>query len=324
MVDRSKRRRRIGFTLIELLVVIAIIGVLVGMLLPAVQQAREAARRASCQNNLKQIGLGFHGYESAHGYFPTSVSTGSTRHYWVAQILPFMEHNPLAEMYDYTIKFNDVGNRDAVGYPLEFVSCPTTPGGPLPDPKFKTGSSGWGSFAADYAGSNGPADGQWPDYVNSSQPDNRDGFFKGTVRPGEPGRKIKEFTDGTSKTVAVFECAGRPQYWYFGRQVPDSGAATSNRYALFSGWPSQNQGKVYGWTLADGETDPYDEFSYPGPTMINGANCKVNRLGIYAFHPGGANLLFVDGSTKFFSETVSNDAVVAALTAAAGDIFTGP
>ena len=92
--------------MVEILVVVATIGALTALLVPAVQSAREAVRRSSCQNNLRQIGIGFHHYESARGFFPTTVSiSGGSRHYWVAQILPYLEENPLSSLYDYSVAF---------------------------------------------------------------------------------------------------------------------------------------------------------------------------------------------------------------------------
>ena len=91
-----------GFTLIELLVVIAIIAILIALLLPAVQQAREAARRTQCRNNLKQIGLALHNYEALHGVFPPGVlgnngnaAAGQKLHTWMAQTLPFLDQGPM-------------------------------------------------------------------------------------------------------------------------------------------------------------------------------------------------------------------------------------
>jgi prepilin-type N-terminal cleavage/methylation domain-containing protein/prepilin-type processing-associated H-X9-DG protein len=309
-----------GFTLVELLVVVAIIGTLIGLLLPAVQSAREAARRMSCQNNLRQIGIGFHNYNVSKGFFPTNVSGNGARHYWVAQILPYLEEDPLAGIYDYTVACTDIKNREAVQHALSFMSCPSTPGGPLPDPKFKaTGSPQWGSIGADYSGSSGASPRQWdvaPQQVSYPKPPNLNGFFVGQIKPSEQGLSSAKITDGTSKSVAVVERAGRPQVWYFGRMIPDSGLATSSKYVTLCGWANTNQGDVRGYRLDATQSDPASQYTDPGPTMINGSN----ERGVYAFHPNGAHMLFVDGSCRFWNDDSSPDIVAAALTIAGGEM----
>lgn len=311
-----------GFTLVELLVVVAIIGTLISLLLPAVQSVREATRRTLCSNNLRQLGLGFHNYEAACGFYPTTVTvSGGPTHYWVAQILPYLDANPLAAIYDYRVPFSHINNTAAVKYPLSFMGCPSTPGGPLPDPKFPVSAPHWGAIAADYAGSQGVGNTIWTSHVSYPKPSNDDGFFTGKITElGGKGLRMKSVTDGTSKSVGVVESAGRPQVWYFGRMVPGSGLAVSgSRYVVNSGWPTANSFKVSGFSLDLSQLDPAQQYR-SGPQMINGSNF----YSIYAFHPGGANLLFVDGSTRFCADSSSANVVAAALTIAGGETAAVP
>src|SRR5436305_3078832 len=107
------QNRRSGFTLIELLVVIAIIGILVGLLLPAVQKVREAANRISCQNNLNQLGLALHNFNTANGHFPSSTrasASAAVRDAWATYILPYIEQDNLAKNYDFTINWDLANN----------------------------------------------------------------------------------------------------------------------------------------------------------------------------------------------------------------------
>jgi prepilin-type N-terminal cleavage/methylation domain-containing protein len=133
----SRRRRLAAFTLVELLVVIAIIGIMVGLLLPAVQSAREAARRMSCQNNLKQLGLALHNYESTHRIFPPSsvaVGTSATQP-WSGQsfLLPYLEGNSTYSLINFSIGYHAAGNREL--YPpfgiaatrVSVLMCPSDP-----------------------------------------------------------------------------------------------------------------------------------------------------------------------------------------------------
>jgi prepilin-type processing-associated H-X9-DG protein len=329
----SPARRVRGVTLVEMLVVVAITGGLVGLLLPAVQQARESSRQAQCVNNLKQIGIGLHSFHSARGSFPTTVSgtlaPGSIGSYsWGAQLLPYTEETALADLYDYTADFDDVKNMAAVQTQVGYAVCSSKPSGPLQHPKFKvdpsTKSSMWWAAAVDYAASNGPSTTLWnaPAAVSFSRPGNTDGFFKGTVKPGVRGRKIADILDGTSKSIAVVESAGRPQVWGFGGLVPDSGLASSpaTKYVLLCSWANSNEMLMRGFQQDSTKADLASQIKSPGPQIINGSN----NYGVYAFHPGGANFLFADGAARFLTDATSVDVVAAMLTIKAGDAVTVP
>lgn len=316
--------RRRGFTLVELLVVIAIIGVLVGLLLPAVQSAREAARRMSCSNHLKQLGLGMHNFHSALDAFPTSTSGNGALHYWGAQLMPYMEQQPLAAIYDYSARFNDVANRTAVQTPVPYMSCPSTPGSPILDPRFKLSTSSspeaWSSYGADYAGSSGPLSSMWntPNYVGTVKPTNIDGFFNGTTKPGERGRRSRDILDGLSNTIMFVESAARPQVYQKQRLVPGSGELTSPSalYVAVSSWAAGNVFVVRGYRYDETVADEFSRWKSPGPSMVNSSN----NYSVYSFHPGGAHVGLADGSVKFVTESVDTATMCEYLTIAAQEV----
>jgi prepilin-type N-terminal cleavage/methylation domain-containing protein len=230
------RKRRHGFTLVELLVVIAIIGILVALLLPAVQAAREAARRMQCSNNSKQIGLALHNYHDVHKKFPKIIwgspdvplrelPSGSPpplayHHTWITAILPFIEQQPL---YD-RINFNTwAWGQPHIGALLSALRCPSDGG-------FKDVTQTHGIAWTNYAGSEGyhwhpeptvlgPADPYWL----------RKGFVKnaevsGLFNPGKKWRSFMNMKDGTSNTII---CAERDSLGYYGGGFNTSGTGVS-------------------------------------------------------------------------------------------------
>ncbi len=149
--------RRRAFTLIELLVVIAIIAVLISLLLPAVQQAREAARRTSCRNNLKQLGVALHNYHDQFGAFPPGIIAADenlqeARHSGFTLLLPQLEQTTVWRNYDFNVPWKHPTNRAAIQASLSVLRCPTSDGRlpqhgglqlPVTDYAFSKGNRGW-------------------------------------------------------------------------------------------------------------------------------------------------------------------------------------
>ncbi len=214
-------RKRYAFTLVELLVVIAIIGILVGLLLPAVQAAREAARRMQCSNNLKQMGLAMLNYESANKRFPNnnpvvartpgqSIIQGP----WTYAILPYMEQNAIYQAYDVNRGFSETPNRQFLTASLPMYKCPSSP-----VPAITSFVAVSPSFAPDRAATGGNRfDATIVEYASAlsvlEPPMNVPpaGFVRprGFLAQYTASNSIPVITDGLSNTIMFGESAGGP------------------------------------------------------------------------------------------------------------------
>lgn len=237
-----------------------------------------------------------------------------------------MDENPLAELYDYEVSFSDAANQQAVQYPLPFISCASTPGTPLVDPRFPTSGTQWGSSAADYGGIGGVTStaSWWTNYVSYPKPSPKStlsGVLGNAVQiraEGAIGLQHKNITDGLSKTAAVGEMAGRPQVWYFGQMIEGSGEL-AGEYVYNSGWPTANSQTIKGFQLD--ATQPLQKKQFPtGAQVVNGSN----KSGIYSFHPGSAGFLFLDGSVSYLTDETSCETMVAICTFAGGEAISLP
>ena len=312
----APRRRGAGFTLIELLVVIAIIAVLIALLLPAVQQAREAARRTQCKNNLKQIALALHNYAETHRIFPLETYFGERAdgsfyyNSWVPQILPFFEQAGLANLYDHDFSFFEPPNRQAIETKLTLFECPSTPGGTRITPEFRMRNpGGWqivsdrGAFSSDYAGQRGIHSGTFRIYAPEGQ--NNLGIFGG----GGTGSRFRDITDGTTNTIIVHESAGR---YLWQRRDRTTGQLVTAK-PEFGGWFDYWAGPCAGWMY--GFED--DGLTTRGPRFINATNKWANP---FSFHPGGVHAALSDGSVRFLSDNMSNLVFIALCTEAGGEV----
>ncbi|HEX3598638.1 MAG TPA: DUF1559 domain-containing protein [Lacipirellulaceae bacterium] len=322
------KRRSAGFTLVELLVVIAIIGILVALLLPAIQAAREAARRNQCTNNLKQLGIGFHNYESAYKGFPPRRWSAADQGYtgWGTFILPYIEEQSIYDRYNFKFDFYDPVNKDVVETKLPMFICPSvdrdtpiTSGGnvTIGSANPAKGSPFYVNGWIDYLVPNGitvPTNGfgaVFPPFnLNGDNSNQHEALQDSSTSTGlassgsRAPRKLKEITDGLSKTLLVNETAGWPQRWKGKTRVfPDFGITApapslSNR-GSWAGW----QSFAYWTTSADGLQDAHTNTT-GGDLISCGINCD-NQFQIYSFHAGGAMVLFCDGSVRFVSEQLS-------------------
>jgi prepilin-type N-terminal cleavage/methylation domain-containing protein/prepilin-type processing-associated H-X9-DG protein len=307
--------RNRGFTLVELLVVIAIIGVLVALLLPAVQAAREAARRSQCLNHLKQLGLAVHNFEGPRKELPLAYTNQSFpgKNNWAPFVLPYLEQQNLVDGYDLTIDWWVNPNRALVALRLPVLQCPSTPDPmriqdkPETTPPNKTGAVG------DYFT---PA-GVHPD-INLVLPTadqvNTASDLRGVIcwhSATNQQNTLSAILDGTSNSIMIGECAGREDVWRRRVKTPFNFTSTPKVRARGGAWATTDNayeiGQRKAWDAAFGPI--------PGNVAINNSNEWGHCF--YSFHPGGANFLFADGSVRFYGET-TNLKVLANLVTRAG------
>ncbi len=279
-----------GFTLVELLVVIAIIGILVALLLPAVQAARESSRRTTCTNNLRQVGLAILNYEAANRKFPPGKKWSARKpdpnafdYAWSSIILGYMEEETLRQQIDFDKPLTDPVNLPASSQVIKAYLCPSA--ARLEEHRgadarlFNLGGApGEGLACIDYLGLSGP-DAEKDNPVDGQPYGKQRGVLLGTkglpddktiLEP--PGVTAARITDGLSKTLAIVECTGR------GADVSKKGNVKSINGAWASG------GNISHIKKGVNEEEPSKSW-------------EDER--IFSDHPSGANSLLCDGSVHF-------------------------
>jgi len=307
----SDRPRRRAMTLIELLVVVAIIGVLVALLLPAVQMAREAARRMACGNQLKQIGLAFHHHHDTYGKFPPgrvdapfTVPQGEViqgGHGTGPFLLPYLEQEALARIYRWDKRCQGPDNQEVATVQLKIMQCPSA------EP------NRWVTGVEDQLNYSYGGKGACGDYAGILEIDadlsglrlvDQVADYQGVLTRNHLTR-LAEITDGAAQTILFAECAGRPKLWRAGRVVHEE-------YAPGAAW--------IGGTLMFGQGSSQDGITKPGPCAIN---CTNDRE-VYSFHPGGASAVLADGSVQFLNATIDIRIFARLVTRAGGEVATIP
>lgn len=330
-MDKYRIFRR-GFTLVELLVVIAIIGILIGMLLPAVQMVREAARRTTCSNNMRQIGLALFNYESAFQQFPSAGQAkrggsgpdagqnvfftprrelegfGNASHSVQTYILPYIEQQNVYDLYEINFRYDfdptatqAPTNQQAAKTAISLYVCPST------------------------AGRSGNQDAEGYGYTDYSAPVTvKPGLSGDPAQPrfrcvlnGDSQRTIASVTDGTSNTIAMAEDAGRVD-------VARGGFMIIKVETMDDGTPVNRRS----WAWADPDNAfNVDKLVNNSPSPLGGpvgcpwseVNCGPNEE-TFSFHPAGANVSMADGSVQFLSASIDARTFAALMSKNGGEV----
>jgi prepilin-type N-terminal cleavage/methylation domain-containing protein/prepilin-type processing-associated H-X9-DG protein len=320
---RSPIARR-AFTLVELLVVIAIIGILIALLLPAVQAAREAARRNECLNNLKQLSLGCMNHADAHKRFPSSADINGSS--FVFQILPFIEESQLQEQFDLSASVFAPVNQPYWGRSLKAVRCPsqtndeqtvTSAFGASPT-VYEDGNDWRSHYLAVMGGKKGCTTPAAPNSHYTMIPalcppggisDTGGSANNGIMYP-ESRSRFREITDGTSKTLLIGECswnAGVTRVWAVG-----SNRTPTNSFANGHKWSTYGARNI-AWPINTFTTKRVDSGGVP--------SAPANDVSFGSIHAGGANFAWADGSNRFLTENIELNVYIAMGSKAGGEII---
>jgi prepilin-type N-terminal cleavage/methylation domain-containing protein/prepilin-type processing-associated H-X9-DG protein len=275
-------RAKAGFTLVELLVVVAVIGILIALLLPAIQAAREAGRRSQCANNLKQMGLAADQYLDAYGAFPASWVNGVESVAWARSLLPFLEHSALYNSWNPSIGYLQGANGNFAAAYLPVYKCPSATSPPV----YAYSYSGYPPLYGtnDYKGCDG-VEGMDP----ILQAWGRNYWIPGVVSRNPVA--ISKILDGLSHTILLVESLG-------GANIlgPNGGPAPVNEiwYPTDGAWVGR----------AFSGLSPTSDAAYFGASSCN-INCSnMYDFGPYALHPGGAQVVLCDGSVHFLDQSL--------------------
>ncbi len=345
------RRRSRGFTLVELLVVIAIIGILVALLLPAVQAAREAARRMSCGNNIKQLGIAMHNYHDTYkklplGHYVDLPPLRINAQAWGTMLLGFVEQRPLQDQFNFNtpaslINFGPVGisNVAVISTPVSVFICPSAPGGinrgydgwipagvlpGLPEMRFRAAPSDYGvatgvrgtfsnlAYAAS-GGSQGVRHGAIQLHYNNGS--------VGLAQRNKDNR-LDDITDGTSNTILLGERTGGSQIYNKSISMPSH---VTRLQFNGGGWGDVLNadhwlsGTLYTGIIPAQLLTPIGRPITDGPCGINCTNLRGH--GFHSFHAGGAQFLMADASVQFISQSAHQSSLAFRITREKGEIL---
>ncbi|NNJ25407.1 DUF1559 domain-containing protein [Alienimonas chondri] len=300
---RRAASARSGFTLIELLVVIAIIAVLVSLLLPAVQQAREAARRSQCQNNLKQIGLALHVYHDLHRRFPIGAESHGAA--WSARILPQLDQANMFERMAPWSEGHNWGNTAGDSTSDRVQMCETVlptfrcPSASMPEHKFDRSSDNWAiseRVPASYIGVVSGAIDDDLNLQNGASAANKQ-LWNGIFFTNS-GIGFRDVKDGTVSTVMIGEAVSDTDLDFSGREDSDTENVRKDHW-YFGG---DDVDVLRDLSECFGSTGVGINQVVPGASSTDPEH--LHELSFSSEHSGGAQMGMVDGSVQFFSETI--------------------